>query len=59
MPKYTFCFTEESTVYITIEAKNSLEAGEHADEMFCSGEIDWSAGKMDMNYEFMGETKDA
>lgn len=59
MPKYQFCFYEESTVYITIEAENNLEAGERADEMFCSGEIDWSMGKMDMNYEFMGETKDA
>ena len=57
MPKYLYRFTEETVLYITIEAEESTEADEKADEMFCSGNIDWSAGKMDTNYEFMREEK--
>ena len=58
MPKYLYRFTEETVLYITIEAEESTEADEKADEIFCSGNIDWSAGKMDTNYEFMREEKE-
>jgi len=58
MPKYLYRFTEETTLYITIEAENSTEAGEIAEEMFCGGDIDWSAGKWNANYEFMREEKE-
>ena len=58
MPKYLYRFTEETTLYITIEAENSTEADEKAEDMYCGGDIDWSLGKWNANYEFMKEEKE-
>lgn len=53
MLKYLYRFTEETVLYITIEANNAIEADEKANDICCGGDIDWSMGKMDTNYNLM------
>ena len=59
MPKYLYRFTEETILYITIEANNTSEAEEIAEDMLVSSDMDWSMGKMETNYLLIEEEKNA
>lgn len=58
MPKYLYRFTEETILYITIEANSTSEAEEIAEDMLVSSDMDWGMGKMETNYLLIEEEKE-
>jgi hypothetical protein len=58
MPNYLYRFTEETVLYITIEANNLTEADELAEDMLCNSDMDWGMGKMETNYLLIEEEKE-